>query len=236
VVKSIQKWKNTMKNITSLLIMASTLAITMSACSLKEPLGAESNDYTSASLALISESINAFPMDTLSEEESAGLLLMREEEKLARDVYIHLYSSWNMRIFNNISDSEATHMSAILMLLQRYGLEDPVEEDVIGTFKNETLQSLYTALCVQGDSSLMGALEVGATIEDLDIMDLMELSAEVDNEDIRFVYESLTKGSRNHIRSFSSLLQNYGQVYEAQFIEQALLDSILSTSKETGNW
>jgi len=65
---------------------------------------------------------------------------------------------------------------------------------------------------------------------------LMELSAEVDNEDIRFVYESLTKGSRNHIRSFSSLLQNYGQVYEAQFIEQALLDSILSTSKETGNW
>ena len=225
-----------MKNIYMNLIMSSLLVMGMTACSASDSLGAEAEGYSTSNMALISETIYAFQADSLSAEERSGLVLMREEEKLARDVYMHLYAKWNLRIFNNIAASEATHMSALLILLERYGLDDPVGDDVIGSFENETLRSLYVVLCTQGDSSLAAALEVGATIEDLDIMDLMELSEGVDNEDILFTYESLTKGSRNHIRSFVSQLQRYGQTYDAQYIEQSLLDSILATAKETGNW
>jgi len=219
-----------------IMILSITMVMGISACSVGDPFSAENSDSNTLNLALMSETIAAFPLDSLSGEEVSGLILMREEEKLARDVYTHLYASWNMRIFRNISASEATHMNALLILLDRYDLEDPVGEDIVGSFENETLQSLYISLCAQGDSSLAGALEVGATIEDLDIMDLMELSEQVDNEDILFTYESLTKGSRNHMRSFVSQLQRYGENYDAQFIEQVLLDSILATPKEVGNW
>ena len=217
-------------------ILAIMMLTGMTACSLDETLSADSEDYGTLNLALVSESIDAFPSESLSDDEITGLLLMREEEKLARDVYLHLYESWEMNIFSNIAASEATHMGALLLLLDRYDLEDPVGEDVVGSFENETLADLYTGLCNQGDESLVAALGVGATIEDLDIKDLMELSEAVDNEDILFTYESLTKGSRNHIRSFASLMDRYDESYTAQFIEQSLLDSILATPKEIGNW
>ena len=42
---------------------------------------------------------------------------MREEEKLARDVYLTLYDIWGTPAFNNIASSEQTHMDAVLMLI-----------------------------------------------------------------------------------------------------------------------
>lgn len=41
------------------------------------------------------------------------LLYMREEEKLARDVYITLYEKWGIPVFNNISNRESDHNDLI---------------------------------------------------------------------------------------------------------------------------
>jgi hypothetical protein len=40
-------------------------------------------------------------------------LLIREEEKLARDVYNALITEWNAQSFENISSSEQSHGLAI---------------------------------------------------------------------------------------------------------------------------
>ena len=64
------------------------------------------------------------------------------------------------------------------------------------------MQTLYDTLVEQGKYSLLDALMVGATIEDLDIKDLQEFSSQIDNEDILLVYSNLERGSRNHMRSF----------------------------------
>ena len=53
------------------------------------------------------------------------MLFMREEEKLARDVYLTLYDAWRLAPFANISVSEQKHMNAMLLLLRKYGLPDP---------------------------------------------------------------------------------------------------------------
>jgi len=58
------------------------------------------------------------------------LTYIREEEKLARDVYLYLYDMWGSSIFDNISVSEQAHMDAIKTLIDRYGLDDPAEEAV----------------------------------------------------------------------------------------------------------
>lgn len=176
--------------------------------------------------------IEGVPSQELSEAEIEGLVLMREEEKLARDVYAALYETWNLPVFQSISRSEAQHMEAVAALLDRYKIEDPVMTDEAGVFSDSTLQSLYDDLVDSGGESLAAALSVGATIEDLDISDLLELVEASDNDDVRIVYQNLLKGSRNHFRSFVAQLERLGESYEAQYMSQDYLEKILRISRE----
>ncbi len=178
--------------------------------------------------------IGDLPTESLSTAETEGLLLMREEEKLARDVYQTLYEKWGINIFSNIAQSEQTHTEAVRDLLEKYNLADPVTEDVIGVFTNSDMQELYDTLVAKGLQSETDAFIVGATIEDLDIFDLQNLMAETDNEDILLVYENLTRGSRNHLRSFINQLDRNGATYEAQYITDAEYQDILDNDQEQG--
>lgn len=170
----------------------------------------------------------------LSEREVAGLLLMREEEKLARDVYLMLADMWGMNIFSNIARSEQTHMDAVKTLLNTYEIEDPVRNDSIGTFVNPDLTTLYSQLVERGKQSLNDALIVGATIEDLDIDDLERLMADTGEQNILSVYANLQKGSRNHLRAFTRQLDARGGSYKAQYISGDMYESIVSSVQEQG--
>ncbi len=178
--------------------------------------------------------IASLPYEELSLEEELGLIKMREEEKLARDVYATLYDVWQTPIFSNISQSEQRHMNAIKVLIDKYNLVDPVSDPTVGVFTDPEFTGLYESLVEQGSASLVDALIVGATIEDLDIYDLQELLAQTDNEDITAVYENLLRGSRNHMRAFTYLLSLNGETYEAQFISQDELEAIITSPRETG--
>ena len=156
---------------------------------------------------------------------------MREEEKLARDVYIKLYEIYGLRVFNNISQSEQRHMNDVMCLLEFYNIEDPAS-DVLGVFENTTLQNLYDSLIIQGNISLIEALKVAATIEDVDIYDLMEFSEDTTNPAIISIFDGLTCGSRNHMRSFISQLTNNGASYTPQFIDALLFDEIINSNRE----
>lgn len=125
-------------------------------------------------------------------------------------------------------------MSALKMLLDKYELEDPIVNDEIGAFENEKLVGLFVQLPEAGDVSLVEALKIGLTIEDLDVFDLMEYTHDVESEDIIMVYENLTKGSRNHLRAYYRLTTRFGGTYEAQFITQVLFDSIFDSPHERG--
>ena len=69
------------------------------------------------------EQIASLPKEAINIEERNGLVLMREEEKMAHDVYSFLYDKWNIMIFNNIASSEQTHTNAVLELLDKYDID-----------------------------------------------------------------------------------------------------------------
>jgi len=171
----------------------------------------------------------------LSDAEAEGILFMREEEKLARDVYLGLGDLWDLRIFDNIAASEQRHMDAILGLIETYGLEDPQTAEMIGVFANDELQTLYDGLMTMGAESVEAALEVGATVEEVDIADLEEYLAGTAAADIATVYENLLRGSRNHLRAFVSQLEAAGIDREAAVLDPALYESIVSSDTERGN-
>lgn len=164
----------------------------------------------------------------LSEEEAAGLLFMFEEEKLAHDVYLKLYEQWGAAIFQNIASSESTHMQAIQNMLERYDLVIP-DASQVGVFTNTDLQALYTELVKRGSQSLAEALKVGGAIEEIDILDLQERLAQIDNADIQRVYNSLLRGSANHLNAFANALFNQtGETYQPQYMSPEAYQAIVS--------
>ena len=178
--------------------------------------------------------LDEYEVGELDTVEESDLLVLREEEKLARDVYKVLYDEFNQNIFNNIASSEQTHTDAVLTLIDRYDLTDPVGTNDIGVFEDDVLQSLYDDLVSAGENSLLDALVVGATIEDLDIKDIEEMIDRTDNEDLILVYELLQKGSRNHLRSFISQIEDVDSsyVYVPQYITQDEFDDIINSPME----
>ncbi len=188
-------------------------------------LGAASSTPSAAQVAVVA----------ISPEEAASLQFMREEEKLAHDVYAALYEQWGLALFDNIAASERNHTDAIASLLDLYGVADPAADKGPGEFTNEDLQALYDELAAQGSQSLADAIKVGATIEEVDILDLQARLDETGTASIRQVYSNLVSGSENHLRAFVSTLKiQTGETYVPQYLSQAAYDAIISAAGNQG--
>jgi hypothetical protein len=183
----------------------------------------------------ITACLMSLPKEDLSRQEAEHLKLMREEEMMAKEVYEYLYGLYRVPVFNNISKSENTHTLTVKVLLDKYGISDPAEAHRPGVFENPEIQKLYNNLTGQGSESLAAALIVGITIEDMDISDLQQCLEDVDNTDIKLVFENLMKGSRNHMRAFNGHLTGRGQSYTPQYITQQYFDEIAGSDWEVGD-
>lgn len=170
---------------------------------------------------------------SFNNDELEMLLHMKEEEKLARDVYKSLYEKWGIQIFLNISNAEETHLNAVIFLLQNYG-EEHTSIGEPGIFSNPVFQELYAELISKGSESLQAALETGALIEEMDIKDLEEYLQIITNENIVMVFENLQKGSRNHLRAFNKQLINLGISYTPVYITREEYDQIVNSPIENG--
>lgn len=164
-------------------------------------------------------------------QEAAQLAHLREEEKVARDVYDALYATWGMASFDNISSAEQRHMDAVLELLLNYGLVDPAQPQA-GVFTDAGLQQLYDTLIGQGQLSQLDALMTGALIEEVDMRDLDDMTASTSNQSLIDLYRKLHCGSRNHLRAFVRQIESRGLVYEAQVLSQDEVDLIVDSPME----
>ncbi len=158
---------------------------------------------------------------------------MKEEEKLARDVYTVLYQKWGSRIFYNISKAEEKHMNAVILLLKYYGSADTLVEET-GIFTRPGFQTLYNDLVATGSASVEDAFKTGALIEEMDSKDLTDILESATNENIILVFENLLKGSRNHLRAFIRQLASLGISYIPVYISADEFEQIINSPMEKG--
>lgn len=221
-----------MKTILILLV----LSLNVAACDeTTQQVTLNKNNQSQLVLTQWASHINSLPAEPLSEAEIKGMMFMREEEKLAHDVYAYLFNKWGLRPFQNIAASESRHMDAMLNLLKKYNLEDPAANTGAGEFLNEELQALYNTLIAKGEKSLEEALRVGALIEETDIRDIKRELDLVNNEDIKMVYQNLMRGSENHLRAFVRNINKRGSNYEPLYLDQALYNEIINSPMQRGN-
>lgn len=162
----------------------------------------------------------------LTSEEATDLLWMREEEKLARDVYSMLYAQWRQPVFQRIGESELRHFDAVGARLVLFGIADPALS-APGVFSQPELQDLYQQMVFNGGQGYLQALIAGASIEDADIADLIAAMDRTTNPILKRTYENLLGGSKNHLRAFVGLLRSQGADYVPVYIDSVLFDSIV---------
>lgn len=189
---------------------------------------------------------------TLDFNEATHLAFMREEEKLARDVYTKLGMLYpDSIVFGNIDDSEQRHTDAVKGAMEQHGLEDPNTNDNLGVYTGEAYGEYFTEkynyLIDKAANSELDALYVGAFIEELDMMDISRCPQEIvqqnngvdsdsecglvytDEPDITNLYESLINGSESHLRGYVRAIEAMlGKgTYTAQVLSQEEVDAIL---------
>lgn len=195
-------------------ILAILLALTLAACGQTGSTAMNGGSYSE---------IDELPRESISQEERADLLLLRQEESLAGDLYSAFHEDYNPRIFQNIARSEDQHTGAVKALLDKYEIDDPVQGD--GQYSDPELQEAFEDLQRQGQQSYVAALQAAAYLEERDIRDLNNALNRTDNEDISQVYTSLRKGSANHLKAFQRQLSRQSATYELQYISQEQIET-----------
>lgn len=203
---------NTLKS-----FLATTLILTsillFFGCNTESNITAPETSSSFSKAYLSAETMPELVVYDLSQEERDGLIHMRLEEKLARDVYTILANTWNFKVFMNIKTSEQSHMEAVKRLLVKYGIDDPITNDEVGVFSDPQFQALYDQYVTQGLIGEYDAFTVGKTIEELDIADLTyQLTNVVDNPDIIRVYQNLKTASESHLAAFIKCLSGIPQI------------------------
>lgn len=165
----------------------------------------------------------------ISGNEKATILRMREEEKMARDVYQLLNEKWDQQVFSHISQSEIHHMSRMKTWVDKFDLTDPVllNKDRRGVFTDETLQKLYNELKTSGIESKEDAFRAGAKVEEVDILDLKKALAETTNMELQSTYKYLISASENHLRAFVRNMAAMNVDYKPIVMDQKTFDEIV---------
>jgi hypothetical protein len=191
---------------------------------------------------------------TVDSNEATHLVFMREEEKLARDVYITLGKLYPEAIaFKNIDDAEQQHTTTVKDKLAKYNIDDPApntdEPGNTGLFTGQDYGGYFTEkynlLVTKGAESELSALYVGAFIEELDMLDIVQCPQVIqelqgidyndcglnytEKSDLQSMLVSLLEGSKNHLRSYVGHIEaTEGEcTYLAQVLTQEEVDSIL---------
>jgi hypothetical protein len=144
----------------------------------------------------------ALGVDTLD-----ALRYIREEVKLARDLYGALSDIWGLAVFENTAKSKQSLMNALSYLLTPYGVDGPTED--AGKFADADLQELYSYLIDQGKVSRNKAVDVTILIEQTVIADINAVFLQTNAKDVHKVLILLMEGSENHLHELSRYLVMY---------------------------
>lgn len=188
---------------------------------------------------------------SLDYNEEIHLIYMRQEEKLARDVYITLgalYPAYT--VFSNIVISEQKHTDTMKSKLAQFNIPDPVTDDTVGVFTGEDFglhfTDVFNLLTTWGEKGILDGLYVGAYIEELDMFDIVHCPDVIvltdnnigldecgmiytDSRALLSSYNNLLEGSKNHLRAYVKRIETFigSGNYEAQFLSQEEVDEIL---------
>jgi hypothetical protein len=166
----------------------------------------------------------------LSDAEVNGILSLREEEKVAYDVYTVMFEKYESKVFKKIAENEKEHMNKIKELIDQFNLTDPIAgtEDQKGVFSNKKMQTMYDEMILGGNYGLLDALRAAARFEETDIVDLRKYLSSASDQSVINIYLNLESGSQDHLRSLVKYIEDEGISYKPSYLSKEDFDKIMS--------
>lgn len=177
-------------------------------------------------LLLGEEAGEAVASTALTSSERDGILLIWEEEMMAKDIYLKFYNMSKLSLFLNVAGTKQIHMNSVQILMEKYGMEKPVQEGD-GVYTNETLQKIYDDLLASGGKSPEDALKAAALLEETSVRDLEKEISDTDKPDIKSVFGGLLVSSKKQLRTLERALEDWGVEYSPQILGQEEFDGIV---------
>ena len=178
-------------------------------------------------ICLLLLSSNLFSLMPINQSEKDGIIRLSESTKLSRDVYREIHRIWSVDIFKSIELLEGKDLETVTELIDKYQLENPIEDDTLGVFKSPYFSKLFTDFSEKYDNSEYEALRIAATLEDLMISDLNESLEFSTNRDFIKIFTNLRLSSISHIRAVNTYMRKkYKVEYKAQFLSREELQML----------
>jgi len=142
-----------------------------------------------AHLARIREQIMASRAEPLGADEQRDLQRIREQRKLARDLYWDLAKHWGSLVLVRLGAAEQAHLNALDTLLDHYDLSDPVAGPAVGESGDPKFHALHAQIVEVGHRSEMAASQAGLLVEEMSLSDLAAARARTRRPEIAAALE-----------------------------------------------
>lgn len=179
-------------------------------------------------LSLIFNPLKVFSQ--LTDAEINSIMSLREEEKVAYDVYTFMFEKYESKVFKNIAENEKDHMDKIKELIIQFNLNDPLSgiSDQKGVFNNKKMQALYDEMIMAGNYGLLDALRAAARFEETDIIDLRNDLSAASDQTVVNTYINLESSSQDHLRALVKVIKEEGISYKPSYLSKEDFDKIMS--------
>jgi hypothetical protein len=150
----------------------------------------------------VPSAVQAASSETTSGLSNAQLTEMREEERMARDLYTQLATSSGEAIFTRIAGAEQRHLDAVERLMTSQGMNPAAVGSTLGRYAVGEVQSAYSRWLSRGRASDQAAFKVGVELETWDIAELKAMEVPSGTSGARVV-AALLNGSEHHLTAFT---------------------------------
>lgn len=198
----------------------------------RNPLFSQAGNDALSDVTAFTALLEGSPPDGLSYNDIRGLHLIREEEKITRDLFLSLAARWSMGIFRSLAESEDNQAILIRTIMERHSINDQYETGETAKFRNRETQSIYDGLAAKSSRSPEEAIRAALFTQDLGIYELRSLIRQTERTDLKILYLNLEKSARSAIRALNSELERRGAKYRPLFIDMDLFNLIVSDFSE----
>lgn len=168
----------------------------------------------------------------LTTDEIEFIYAVREDEKIARDLYFSFFRNFGLKTFENIGKAEDNHIKATEKLFDYYEIDYPALS-ANGKFEDASRQKLFDSLLLKGTPELE-AFKVMALLEESNIVEYGEVLKSIVNPNIKLVIENLAKASANHFKAAIRQITALGGTYAPALMTQEQYRALIAIGFEKG--
>lgn len=171
----------------------------------------------------------------LTADETEFLYAIREDEKIAHDVYAAFSALYPAaKTISKIMTAESSHISAAEAVLDYYEIEYPPLSDT-GIFEDADRQALYNDLITKG-TTLIKAYGTMALMEEETVYAYKSIQNQLTNSNLSLLLSQLIKASSNHLRATVRQVVKLGGSYSPAYLSDEEYQTIINMAFENGNF